>query len=32
MPNMDMPLNILQEYTGSMPRPEDFREFWDKKV
>lgn len=32
MPNMDMSLNMLREYTGSMPRPTDFREFWDKKV
>ncbi|MBQ9990051.1 MAG: alpha/beta fold hydrolase [Lachnospiraceae bacterium] len=32
MPTMDMPLEQLKQYRGSTPCPEDFWEFWEKKV
>lgn len=32
MPSKDMPLQKLKSYGGSTPRPEDFWEFWEKRV
>lgn len=32
MPMKDMPIEKLKNYAGSTPRPEDFREFWEKRA
>lgn len=32
MPRKDIPIEELQEYTGSTPCPADFQEFWDRKI
>ena len=32
MPIIDMPLEELQRYQGTNPRPEDFDEYWDKAL
>lgn len=32
MPIIDMPLKELQEYQGVSPRPEDFKEYWDRAI
>ena len=32
MPQLDMPLAKLREYTGRTPRPADFDEFWDRSL
>lgn len=32
MPMLDMPLEELREYRGTNPKPEDFREYWEKAV
>lgn len=32
MPSKDMPLEQLKNYTGSTPRPEDFDDFWNRRI
>lgn len=32
MPQIDMPLARLQEYSGRNPRPEDFDDYWDRAL
>lgn len=32
MPMLDMPVEKLEKYMGSSPKPDDFDEFWDKSL
>ena len=32
MPMIDMPVNELEKYMGTNPKPIDFDEYWDKAI
>lgn len=32
MPNIDMPVEQLEKYMGTNPKPADFEEYWDKAI